>query len=44
MQNNTLLDDLEMAEIGKVSNTLAKLLQLLVNTKHTTGRDWFILL
>ncbi|XP_047056174.1 callose synthase 7-like [Lolium rigidum] len=29
MENNTLLEDFEMAEIGKVSNTLAKLLQLL---------------
>ncbi|KAF2950556.1 callose synthase 7 [Oryza sativa Japonica Group] len=31
VENNTLLEDFHMAEIGKVSNTLAKLLHLLSN-------------
>ncbi|KAF7071133.1 hypothetical protein CFC21_076535 [Triticum aestivum] len=40
MQNNTLLEDFKMAEIGKVSNTLVKLLQLLKSepTDDTTER------
>lgn len=32
MRNKTFLEDFEMAEIGKVSATLAKLLQLLVRS------------
>uniref|UniRef100_A0A0E0JJS1 1,3-beta-glucan synthase n=1 Tax=Oryza punctata TaxID=4537 RepID=A0A0E0JJS1_ORYPU len=34
VENNTLLEDFHMAEIGKVSNTLAKLLHLLSNESN----------